>query len=152
MPLRGLVSIFSSMLVACASQSLSRQPASDDYAYAQPLIDELNKLVDVTTDSPVTLWSWFNEKHYEKTWRSVHQASDPAGYAYLTARARQYWQSLCTDDLKDNPSDCTHGDQSQPGNIFGVGLYLATDPVVTQEYGGGPGWLLCKCRCRQDFG
>jgi len=103
-------------------------------------------------DQPVYVYNWFNSYGHDKIWQTKLSATSSAGYDHVLSGTVKYWQSFCSKNPALNPPDCpktlptsdNNNNNYGGGNMYGPGLYLAVDPVATNEYGGGSSWVLMQ--------
>lgn len=117
-----------------------------------PLMEDLERNV-VVLDQPIYVWHWFNGRGGKSIWSQRIGVDDPAGYEYVVRKAKDYFRSLCPLTVRENTPGCDDvNDLSYARNSwFGPGLYMATDPVATEWYGRGDGWVLVKMRIPNGF-
>jgi hypothetical protein len=109
-----------------------------------------------TLKQPIYLWSWFDARGRNPIWTSNVPASDSIAADHVASASRLYWQSFCTGDSSQDPSDC-QVDQTRmqfgSGNMYGPGFYAAVDPVTTSDYGNPSqgNWVLLQIKLPVGF-
>jgi hypothetical protein len=102
---------------------------------------------------PIYVWHWYNARGRNPIWTEKISAHDRAGFNHFEHMSSLFFQTFCTNEKTQDPSDCTRTDSLSHGigNMYGPGLYVATDPVATANYGGGNGWVLLQIRLPKGF-
>jgi len=91
---------------------------------ASPLLDFLNTQI-MTTTVPFEMFHYVDgAKHLP----GKFSADDPRGYAYIKYNATQWVQHMGQTAL----------------SVFGMGLYLASDPIVSHAWGDSATWTLLE--------
>jgi hypothetical protein len=98
-----------------------------------PLVQAFQKITG-TLEKPAKVYHWKDGKD-ESEWAGALSATSPQGLSYAQKIAAVYWQKYLT---------------LSPTNMFGFGLYMALDPVKTQEY-GGDNWVLLQIELKKGF-
>lgn len=100
------------------------------------LISDYFKEFILTSKRPMTVYHW-TQSVDAKTYKS---SSDPRGFEYIRKASSQYWRSKSV--------------EPQVFANYGLGLYTASDPVVSRAYGGfidGSQWLLVEIKIPAGF-
>lgn len=127
--------VFTAACVGPALKENMRLPASNTIESSQKVIAEfLSQYVHVL-DVPVYVYNWSDAKYRDPSWQDRFASDDARGYEALLASSQIFYKNQGKNDGGDN---------------FGKGLYLALDPVSTQNY-GGDSWLLMQLRLGKGF-
>lgn len=99
----------------------------------KPLVEFLSQSVR-TISKPVHLYHWQNQGR-AKNLRHETSAVNAAGWRLVVNASRIFFNDLTVES----------------GSSFGNGLYFASDPVVSEGYGSGPGWALMEIVAPSGF-
>ena len=102
-----------------------------------------------TLDQPTYTWNWFGYQSRDPIWQTKLPADHRAGLDHARGLADKYWRAFCSPDATQNSAPCQplDSDYGVKTNMYGPGLYLAVDPVVTQRFGGKEQeWVLLQVR------